>query len=203
MHYSNTTELSLSQGKYKHKQNVNCLYSTELWSVRGRERALSQGVTHAPQEGVTWSTCSNRIFLNFKFSCQSTGTLGLQLQPCSRAWSSRAWSCSSASGPWVAPSTVALGTLDGAPACQVRAHTHSVTSNNLLVTREQSSSCRKDGAARDGSRAPRDGMGWRVLKQGRTKEGGCEKEKEANPSSDCWREWESETVTVRHSTTNY
>lgn len=78
MHYSNTTELSLSQGKYKHKQNVNCLYSTELWSVRGRERALSQGVTHAPQEGVTWSTCSNRIFLNFKFSCQSTGTLGLQ-----------------------------------------------------------------------------------------------------------------------------
>lgn len=43
MHYSNTTELSLSQGKYKHKQNVNCLYSTELWSLWGRERALSQG----------------------------------------------------------------------------------------------------------------------------------------------------------------
>lgn len=43
MHYSNTTELSLSQGKYKHKQNVNCLYSTELWSVQGGEWALSQG----------------------------------------------------------------------------------------------------------------------------------------------------------------
>lgn len=37
----------------------------------------------------------------------------------------------------------------------------------------------------------------------RTKEGGCEKEKEANPSSGCWREWESNVVTVRHSTTNY
>lgn len=43
MHYSNTTELSLSQGKYKHKQYVNCLYSTELWSVRAREQALSRG----------------------------------------------------------------------------------------------------------------------------------------------------------------
>lgn len=51
------------------------------------------------------------------------------------------------------------GPWDGAPACQVRAHTHTVTSNNLLVTREQSSRWRKDGAARDGSGAPRDGMG--------------------------------------------
>lgn len=51
------------------------------------------------------------------------------------------------------------GPWDGAPACQVRAHTHTVTSNNLLGTREQSSRWRKDGAARDGSSAPRDGMG--------------------------------------------
>lgn len=162
MHYSNTTELPLSQGKYKHKQNVNCLYSTELWSVWGRERALSQGVTHAPREGVTWSTCSNGIFLNFRFSCQSTGTLGLQLQPCSRAWSS-------SHHQQAARSTVALGPWDGAPAGQVRAHTHTVTSNNLLVTREQSRRRRKDGAARDGRRAPRAGMGWRVLKQGKNK----------------------------------
>lgn len=199
MHYSNTTELSLSQGKYKHKQNVNCLYSTELWSVWGRERALSQGVTHTPREGVTWSTCSNGIFLNFQFSCQSTGTLGLQLQPCSRAWSSR--HC-----PWPVgcPERGALGTL-GWGSCQVRAHTHTVTSNNLLVTREQSSGWRKDGAARNGSRAPRGGMGWdgECSNRERTKEGGCEKKKEANPSSGCRGTWESDVVTVRHSTTNY
>lgn len=87
----------------------------------------------------------------------------------------------------------------------LRAHTHTVTSNNLLVTREQSSRWRKDGAARDGSRAPKDGMGWdgECSNRERTKEGGCEKEKEANPSSGCWREQESDVLTVRHSTTNY
>lgn len=170
----------------------------------GQGTGSEPGVTHTPREGLTWATCSNGIFLKFKFSCQSTGTLGLQLQPCTRAWSSRAWSSrawSSRLCPRAARSVGHWAPWDGAP-CQVRAHTHTVTSNNLLVTREQSSRCRKDGAARGGSRAPRNGMGWRVLKQGKN-EGGCEKEKEANPSSGCWREQESDVVTVRHSTTNY
>lgn len=127
----------------------------------GRERALSQGVAHAPREGVTWSTCSNRISLNFKFLLsehRDSGAAAPALQqsleqqplPVARGLPGVQWHW----GPW-----------DGAPACQVRAHTHTVTSTNLLVTREQSSRWRKDGAARDGSRAPSDGMGWRVLKQ--------------------------------------
>lgn len=81
------------------------------------------------------------------------------------------------------------GPWDGAPTCQVRAHTHTVTSNNLLVTREQSSRWREDGAARDGSRAPREG--WNEMESAQT---GQEQRKEdvrkkkANPSSSCWRE---------------
>lgn len=96
------------------------------------------------------------------------------------------------------------GPGDGA-GCRVRAHSHTVTSNNLLVTREQSSRWRKDGAGWDRSRAELPGMEWdgECLNRERTKEGGCEKEKEANPSSSCWRERERDTVTVRHSTTNY
>lgn len=104
-------------------------------------------------------------FLNFKFSLSEHRDSGaaapalqqsLEQQPlpvaCGLPGVQWHW------GPW-----------DGAPACQLRAHTHTVTSTDLLVTREQSSRWRKDGAARDGSRAPRDGMGWRVLKQGKNK----------------------------------
>lgn len=59
------------------------------------------------------------------------------------------------------------GPWHGAPGVSPGLRPTLVTSNNLLVTREQSSSRRKDGAARDGSRAPRDGMAWGVLKQGK------------------------------------
>lgn len=97
------------------------------------------------------------------------------------------------------------GPWDGAPACHVRAHTHTVPSNDLLGTREQSSSWRKDGAARDGSRAPRDGMGRmesaQTGKEQRKEE--VRKKKRLSPSSSCWRERESNAMTVRHSTTNY
>lgn len=170
MHYSNTTELSLSQGKYKHKQNVNCLYSTELWSVRGRERALSQGVTHAPREGLTWSTRSNWISLHFKFSCQSTGTLGLQLQPCSRAWSSRAWS---SHYQWPAGCPERSGTGDpGMGLPRVR--------SGLTPTLSPATTCWSPGnRAAGGERMEQPGMGaglpgrggmrWRVLKQGKNK----------------------------------
>lgn len=143
----------------------------------GGERALSQGVTHAPREGDTWSTCSNWIFLNLKFSCQSTGTPGLQLQPCSRAWSSshcqRAAGAQRHWGPW-----------DGAPS---HPHCHQQQPAGQQRTEQQ---------VEKGWSSP----GWERRSQGwngqdgecsnreRTKEGRCEKEKEANPSSGCWRE---------------
>lgn len=84
------------------------------------------------------------------------------------------------------------GPWDGAPSCQVRAHTHTVTSNNLLVTGHQ----RTEQQVEKGWSSP----GWEQRSQGwngqdgecsnreRTKEGGREKEKEANPSSGCWKE---------------
>lgn len=182
MHYSNTTELSLSQGKYKHKQNVNCLYSTELWSVQGRERALSQGVTRAPQEGLTWSTCSNWIFLNFKFSCQSTGTLGLQLQPCSRAWSSHC--------QWPAGCPECSGTGDpGLGLPRVRSGLTPTLSQQQPAGHQRTEQQVERGWSSPGWE--QSSQGWNDMESART---GQEQRKEnvrkkkANASSSCWRE---------------
>lgn len=124
------------------------------------------GVTHAPQEGITWSTCSNWIFLNLKFSCQSTGTLGLQLQPCSRAWSS-----SRCQQPMGCPECSGTGD-PGMGLLRVR--------SGLTPTLSPATTCwSPENRAAGGERMEQPGMGaalpgmewagWRVLKQGKNK----------------------------------
>lgn len=63
MHYSNTTELSLSQGKHKHKRSVHHLYSTALRSALWRKRGAKRA---APCRGA-WSAGRSQVCLERRF----------------------------------------------------------------------------------------------------------------------------------------